>query len=168
MPMPCRLAQRTSRCRAITATDSAISRSTRRAPIRHPPSTFGRVSTSSHTLTTRSSRQLDLWTTPPLTSPKAALHALAVIAAKQALRPLRSAAADGPSESWSNANTVVNLDLPSTAFLHSWKAGENGELLLAGRCVFTWIPDAASWSGERRIRFDLFRLVGRGHLESQR
>ena len=30
--------------------------------------------------------------------------------------------------------------LPSTAFLHAWKAGENGELLLAGRCVLTWMP----------------------------
>jgi hypothetical protein len=30
--------------------------------------------------------------------------------------------------------------LPSTAFLHAWKAGENGEHLLAGRCVLTWMP----------------------------
>jgi hypothetical protein len=71
--------------------------------------------------------------------PKAALHALAVIAAKPALRPLRSAGR-WAERSWSNANTVVNLHLPSTAFLHSWKAGENGELLRAGPCVFTWMP----------------------------
>jgi hypothetical protein len=50
-----------------------------------PPSTFGRVSTSSHTLTTWSSRQPDLWTTPPLKCHKAALHALAVTAAGPAL-----------------------------------------------------------------------------------
>ena len=80
MSTPQPSAQGTSHSPAIPATDSAVSRSTRRTSIRHPPSTLRRVSPSSHTLTTRSSQQPDLWTTPPLKCHKAAPPALAVIA----------------------------------------------------------------------------------------
>ena len=138
---------------AITATDSAVSRSTRRAPIRHPPSTFGRVSTSSHTLTTKSSQRLDLWRTPPLTSPRR--RCTRWRSSQQSQHFVHcDPRADGPSEAgqmptpWSSSPAVYSVP-PLLEGAKTVSFSEQALVSLLG------CPDAASWSGERRIRFEL-------------
>ena len=85
--------------------------------------------------------------------PKAALHALAVIAAKPALRPLRSAGR-WAERSWSNANTVVIF---TCRLQRSSTLGRRETVSFSEQALVSLLgcPDAASWSGERRIRFEL-------------
>ena len=64
---------------------------------------------------------LDLWRTPPLTSPRR--RCTRWRSSQQSQHFVHCDPRGRWAErSWSNANTVVNLHLPSTAFLHSWKA----------------------------------------------
>jgi hypothetical protein len=86
--------------------------------------------------------------------PKAALHALAVIAAKPALRPLRSAGQMGRAklvkcQHRGQSSPAVYSVPPLLEGAKTVSFSEQALVSLLG------CPDAASWSGERRIRFEL-------------
>jgi len=86
--------------------------------------------------------------------PKAALHALAVIAAKPALRPLRSAGQMGRAklvkcQHHGQSSPAVYSVPPLLEGAKTVSFSEQALVSLLG------CPDAASWSGERRIRFEL-------------
>jgi len=95
-----------ARCRAIPATDFAVSRSTRRASTRHPPSTSRRVSTSSHT----AHDQVEP-TTPPVDNsasqmPQGSAASAGGHRSKPALSPLRSACQLSVATTWSVSPAV--------------------------------------------------------------
>jgi hypothetical protein len=86
--------------------------------------------------------------------PKAALHALAVISAKPALRPLRSAGQMGRAklvkcQHRGQSSPAVYSVPPLLEGAKTVSFSEQALVSLLG------CPDAASWSGERRIRFEL-------------
>lgn len=86
--------------------------------------------------------------------PKAALHALAVIAAKPALRPLRSAGQMGRAklvkcQHRGQSSPAVYSVPPLLEGAKTVSFSEQALVSLLG------CPDAACWSGERRIRFEL-------------
>jgi hypothetical protein len=86
--------------------------------------------------------------------PKAALHALAVIAAKPALRPLRSAGQMGRAklvkcQHRGQSSPAVYSVPPLLEGAKTVSFSEQALVSLLG------CPDGASWSGERRIRFEL-------------
>jgi hypothetical protein len=98
-----------TRCPRLTWRD-LDSRSARRTSIRHPPPTLRRASPSSHTLTTRSSQQPDLWTTR-LSNAIRQRRARWRSSQKVQHRSVVSLAANGPSEAGQFSRNTWSVSL---------------------------------------------------------